>query len=157
MTANFSAIGYARVSSRQDEASLALQREVILTEARKRGWTVDEMVEEVATSPDIERLLAFWPTRIIVAKLDRLSRNVGEIGRVVDRIESWGGVLVSADGLDTGTPAGRMALALLSESAAEESRRIVERKRLKTNADEPLESDLDGDGFDTLPPPSGGP
>jgi DNA invertase Pin-like site-specific DNA recombinase len=124
------AVGYARVSSRASEASLASQREVIIAEAQRRGWAVHEVVEEVTARPDIDRLLASRPPRLIISTLDRLGRDLRELEHILERLRPWDGVLVSADGLDTGTPAGKMMVSVLVATAAYE-RELIARRALR--------------------------
>jgi site-specific DNA recombinase len=62
-------------------------------------------------------------TTLVVWKLDRLSRGgIGQVGPLLDQLESVGGRLVSVkDGLDTAQPQARVIVALLSEFARAES------------------------------------
>jgi site-specific DNA recombinase len=55
-------------------------------------------------------------TTLVVWKLDRLSRRgIGQVGPLLDQLESAGGRLVSVkDGLDTAQPQARVIVALLS-------------------------------------------
>lgn len=62
-------------------------------------------------------------TTLVVWKLDRLSRRgMGQVGQVLDRLETTGGRIVSVmEGVDTSTSHGRIIVALLSEMARSES------------------------------------
>ncbi len=59
----------------------------------------------------LERLRAGEATCLVVDELERLTRSVGALAGVVDRLERDGARLIALDvGLDTATPAGQAAL-----------------------------------------------
>jgi DNA invertase Pin-like site-specific DNA recombinase len=67
---------------------------------------------------------------LVVWKLDRLSRSLADLMRILERIETAGARLVSlTDSIDTGTAAGRMALQMLG-AIAEFERGIMRERTL---------------------------
>ena len=62
-------------------------------------------------------------TLVIVAKLDRLTRSVRDLGDLLDRFQRRGVALVSvAESLDTGSAAGRLVLNVMASVSQWERR-----------------------------------
>lgn len=136
-------IGYVRVSTEEQadsRASLEAQREAIVKEAERRGWTVVDVVEDAGWSgkdlkrPGIaaalEALRANKADMLVVAKLDRLSRSLLDFAGLMDRAtrEHW--ALVALDlGVDTSSPAGEAMANVLATFAQFERRLIGQRTR----------------------------
>lgn len=119
-------IGYARVSTQQQDT--ALQRAAF----RKAG--VRRVVEEKrsggAHRPLLEGLLASLKPGdvVLVYKIDRLARSLGDLLRILERITAAGATFKSlTEPLETATPVGRMMLQLLG--AVAEFERAVIRER----------------------------
>jgi DNA invertase Pin-like site-specific DNA recombinase len=82
----------------------------------------------------IERLLAMVDRRevqvIIIAKLDRLTRSVRDLGELLERFQKRGVALVSVgESLDTGSAAGRLVLNVMASVSQWEREAIGERTR----------------------------
>ena len=137
------AIGSVRVSSDeqgQSGAGLAAQRAAILAEAKRRGWRLVEVVEDVGYSgkgrkrPGIETALEALRQKradtLVVTKFDRLSRSMLDFSRLMDRASRQNWALVALDlALDTSTPAGDMMANVLATFAQFERRLIAQRTR----------------------------
>jgi len=84
--------------------------------------------------PGIERLLAMIDRRevqvVIIAKLDRLTRSVRDLGELLERFQRRGVALVSVgESLDTGSAAGRLVLNVMASVSQWEREAIGERTR----------------------------
>jgi len=99
--------------------SLEAQEAKIRAMAIIHGAEVGEMIVDGGESakdlrrPGMERLLALVDERkvqaVIVAKLDRLTRSVKDLGHLLERFEKRGVALISvAESLDTASPAERL-------------------------------------------------
>ncbi|MBE7193209.1 MAG: recombinase family protein [Gordonia polyisoprenivorans] len=139
------ALGYLRVSTDEQARSglgLAAQRITVTTEADKRGfevvgWRVDDGVsgtvapeKRPALSAALQVLAAGDAERLVVAKLDRLSRSTMS-ALVLDataRREGWSIVFGDLD-IDTATAAGQLVLSNFAALAQFERDRISERTR----------------------------
>jgi DNA invertase Pin-like site-specific DNA recombinase len=67
---------------------------------------------------------------VIVAKLDRLTRSVKELGHLLERFERRGVALVSvAESLDMGSAAGRLVITIMTAVSQWEREAIGERTR----------------------------
>src|SRR3954464_4485469 len=136
-------IGYARVSTNEQadsRAGLEAQREAIEREARRRGWTLVETIEDAGYSakdlkrPGIQQALEVLERgdakALVVAKLDRLSRSMIDFTALMGRAtrENW--ALVALDcAVDTTTPAGEAMANVLATFAQFERRLIGQRTR----------------------------
>jgi DNA invertase Pin-like site-specific DNA recombinase len=121
--------GYIRVSQvggREGERfiSPSVQREQIVSWVRAHQAQMGEVFEELdqsgarsdrpLLSEAIKRVERGESGGVIVAKLDRFGRTVVDGLRSIQRIEDAGGTFVSVqDGLDLGTPTGRLMLQVL--------------------------------------------
>ena len=120
-------IGYVRVST-DDQAregvSLDAQAARIASYCVAMGWDEPEAVRDAGESakslqrPGIDAVLASIRRgeveRLIVAKLDRLTRSVRDLSDLIDLCAKHGVALVSvAETLDTGSAAGRMVVSML--------------------------------------------
>lgn len=131
-------IAYYRVSTqRQGESGLGLdaQRAAVGDYARRIGASIATEYTEVesgrkANRPQLATALADARTRgatLVVAKLDRLSRDVRFL---LDLVDSRVGLLfLDLPELDTRTAIGRMVLVIMANLAEFESRRTGERIR----------------------------
>lgn len=136
------AIGYVRVSTDEQVNSglgLAAQRAALEAEAGRRGWELDVVADEGLSAKDLnrpglaaalERLDRRQADVLVVAKLDRLSRSVGDFGALLDRAARRGWSVVCLDlGVDTTTPVGEFTANVVVSAAQYERRLIGQRTR----------------------------
>ena len=136
-------IAYTRVSTEEQAISglgLADQRQVLETEAARRGWRVVCLLEDEGwTAANLKRpaisqalrMLADGDAEVlVVAKLDRLSRSLLDFASLMDRAQREGWQLVVLDlGVDTSTPAGEMMANVMASFAQYERRLIGQRTK----------------------------
>lgn len=134
--------GYIRVSSvgardRDTFLSPTLQRDRIAQWCQAHGHDLVDVREDLDVSGGkrdrenltdlVERVERGQLEGIVVAKLDRFARNIGHAVAMIERIDAAGGQFVSvADGFDTRTPYGRLALNILLSVAQFELERYRE-------------------------------
>jgi len=137
------AIGYCRVSTdgQADRGvSLEAQAEKIRAMATVQDAELLDVIVDGGESgkslqrPGIERLLAMIDRRevqvVIIAKLDRLTRSVRDLGELLERFQRRGVALVSVgESLDTGSAAGRLVLNVMASVSQWEREAIGERTR----------------------------
>ena len=137
------AIGYVRVSTEQQAetgVSLDAQAEKIRAMAIVQDADLVDVIIDAGVSakdlnrPGLARLLALVEQRnvdtVIVAKLDRLTRSVRDLGELLERFERRDVSLISvAESLDTGTAAGRLVLNVMASVSQWEREVIGERTR----------------------------
>ena len=137
------AIGYVRVSTAQQAetgVSLDAQAEKIRAMAVVRDADLVDTVTDAGVSAKdlnragLARVLALVDKRqvdvVIVAKLDRLTRSVRDLGDLLEQFERRCVSLVSvAESLDTGTAAGRLVLNVMASVSQWEREVIGERTR----------------------------
>ncbi len=135
-------IGYTRVSTaEQDKAGVSPpeQRATIREAAKREGWELVEMVDDVASGKSMKRegiegvlvrLKAGDADALVVARANRLSRDVGDFAALLKLSEKQGWALILLDlGIDTSTAAGEMMATQWIGFAQYERRRIGERTR----------------------------
>jgi site-specific DNA recombinase len=136
-------IGYARVSTEdqaRDGVSITAQQAKIETYATVKDWALLELIRDEGHSakhlkrPDLERLLALVEGRhveaVIVYKLDRLTRSVADLDKLMKLFERKGVALVSLQKpLDATTATGRLMMNLLTSVSQWEREVIGERTR----------------------------
>jgi DNA invertase Pin-like site-specific DNA recombinase len=121
-------------------AGLAVQRETILAECKRRGWQVVQVIEDAGYSakdlkrPGIQAALEALKRKqadaLVVAKLDRLSRSMLDFPPLMERAQKQEWALVALDvGMDTTTPAGEMTANVTATFAQFERRLIGQRTR----------------------------
>ena len=137
-----SAIGYVRVST-EDQANsglgLSSQRQVIEMESLAHGWELSEVVSDEGLSgkaisgrPGLNRCLAMLAegeaSVLIVHKLDRLARSVGDFASLVRLAEKQGWAIFISDlQIDMTTPTGGL-MANISACVAEWERKIISQR-----------------------------
>lgn len=132
------AITYARVSTSDQAdsgAGLDAQRANITDALDRREWeTVAALVDEgrsggtlnrPALTEALDRLDHGEADVLVVAKLDRLSRSVGDFAQLTERARRRGWSIVALDvDVDTSTPTGEM-VANITSSVSQWERRII--------------------------------
>ena len=125
---------YARVSTADqttENQAIELRRY-----AEARGWTAREYVDTISGAkdrrPGLDALLADARRRrfdvLLVWRLDRLGRSLAHLVSCIEEITALDIAFVSLnEGIDTGTPAGRLQLHILAAIAQFERDRIRER------------------------------
>jgi DNA invertase Pin-like site-specific DNA recombinase len=124
-------IGYARVSSTgqsldiQIEAPTAADCEKIYSEKRSGRTAVDR--------PELTRALDQLRAgdQLVVTRLDRLARSVGDLHRLVDQVNATEATFrcLQQGGVDTTTSTGKLMLAILGAVAEFENDIRRERQR----------------------------
>ncbi len=134
-------IGYARVSTRDQAetgASLASQRQKIEAYATMHDLDLIEIIEDGGYSaksldrPGMAKLLKLIGRKavdvVVVAKLDRITRSVRDLGELVELFKRSGVEFASvADHIDTSTAAGRLVLNVMGSVSQWEREAIGER------------------------------
>ncbi len=134
-------VGYARVSTRdqaESGASLASQRQKIEAYATMHDLDLIEIIEDAGCSaktldrPGMARLLKLIGRKaidvVVVAKLDRITRSVRDLGELVELFKRSGVEFASgADHIDTSTAAGRLVLNVMGSVSQWEREAIGER------------------------------
>jgi site-specific DNA recombinase len=135
------AVGYVRVSTRKQQLSPAAQEAKIRALAALQDielvevYTDRESAKEgsMKTRPALLQVLELARrgeiSRIIIAKLDRLTRSVMDLGEILTLLDRHGVSLASASEswMDTGSAAGRMILNIITSVAQWEREAIGER------------------------------
>jgi len=131
--------GYARVSTglqAESGAGMDAQRAAIRRECEHRGWELVEVFEDAGASgrsvngrPGLHAALSALDSRhaelLVVAKVDRLSRSVGDFSRLLERYPKRLHVLDL--GIDLASPYGEMVATVVSAMARLEARLVSER------------------------------
>ncbi len=135
------AVGYIRVST-QDQAdsgvSLEAQRAKVEAYGTMHDLKLVEVIEDAGQSaktldrPGMSKLLRLIRGRnidvVVVAKLDRITRSVRDLGDLVDLFKRSGVEFASvADHIDTSTAAGRLVLNVMGSVSQWEREAIGER------------------------------
>lgn len=124
-------IGYARVSTRDQEGSLEGQRAALETEGCERVFE-DRLSGARADRPGLREAMDYARTDdvLVVARLDRLGRSLPDALRTVQELTERGIGLKALDvELDTSTAAGRLMLKMLLVLADWERDLLRERTR----------------------------
>lgn len=135
------ALGYVRVSTKaQGESGLGLEAQrsaigVSCAERRPHPWPLLAVEQDVASGkqldgrPGLARALAALERgeygALVVARLDRLSRSLGDFARIMELADRQGWTLVVLDPMfDMSTPSGKL-LAHVSAAFAEFERALI--------------------------------
>jgi DNA invertase Pin-like site-specific DNA recombinase len=136
------ALGYVRVSAVEPPgatAGRAAQRAALAREAERRGWHLDVVGDvgpagPVSLRPGLAAALHRLDERqadvLVVARLDRLSRSLAEVGALAERARrgEWSFVCLDV-ALDTTTAAGAFVADLLTSTAHDDRGLIGQRTR----------------------------
>jgi DNA invertase Pin-like site-specific DNA recombinase len=134
-------IGYARCSTEGQAingVSIDAQEAKIASYCTAMGWHKSETIQDAGESASslnrpgiikvIERIKAGTIERVIVAKLDRITRSVRDLDFLINLCAKHDVALVSiGETLDTGTASGRMMVVLLGLMSQWEREIICER------------------------------
>lgn len=124
-------IGYARVSSTGQ--SLDLQIEALTTAGCDKIYSEKRSGRTAKDRPELARALdQLRPgDQLIVTRLDRLARSVGDLHRLVEQISSAGAGFrcLQQGGVDTASSTGKLMLAILGAVAEFENDIRRERQR----------------------------
>jgi DNA invertase Pin-like site-specific DNA recombinase len=134
-------VGYTRVSTEErarDGVSLGAQEDKIHTYAVVKDWTFPGLIRDAGHSakslkrPGMARLLALVETEqvdvVMVYKLDRLTRSVVDLGKLMDLFKRKQVDLVSLqESLDATTATGKLMMNLLASVSQWERKVIGER------------------------------
>lgn len=132
-------IGYVRVSTEEQSASVETQTQRIEQYCALYGLElvrieVDQASGRTLDRPALTRALAAIQLGdaegLVIAKLDRLTRSVRDLGGLLESAEQGGWALCSvADQIDTRSAAGRLMLNVLTSVAQWERETISERTK----------------------------
>ena len=114
-------VGYARVSTveqRDEGISLDVQQQKINAYCTVKDWSLTEIIKDEGISAKnlnrpgigalINRVQANEIKTVIVCKMDRLTRSVADLNRLVELFKKYDVALVSlAESLDATTATGR--------------------------------------------------
>jgi len=123
-------IGYTRTSTTEQVAGYEAQQRDLAAAGAERIFA--EQVSSVAKREQLDAALDYLRDGdvLIVTKLDRLARSVGDLVGIVDRIEKCGASLrILAMNLDTQTPTGKLMLNVIGSVAQFEREMMLERQR----------------------------
>lgn len=134
-------LGYCRVSTdeqRDRGESIAAQKERIRAYCTALGLELDDIIADAGYSagslnrPGMAKVLdgikARTVDRIVVVKLDRLTRSVGDLCTLLERFSKSGAELISiSESLDTASAVGRLLVHILGSVNAWEREATAER------------------------------
>ena len=128
---------YARVSTKQQEASLETQLDRCRQVAATRGYKVAYEAQEIVSGgarhlPERNRLMKAARAgkfhAVFVVRMDRWGRSTVDLLSTMQELQSLGVAFVSIeDGIDLSTPAGRLQAEILASIAAFERALIQDR------------------------------
>jgi DNA invertase Pin-like site-specific DNA recombinase len=135
------AVGYVRVSTGKQALSPEAQREKIAALATLQGVDLVDIVVDKESAkegsihrrPGIAQILGMVRrreiSRILIAKLDRLTRSVVDLGELLTELDRAGVTLASATEtwMDTGSAGGRLVVNIIVCVAQWEREAIAER------------------------------
>jgi DNA invertase Pin-like site-specific DNA recombinase len=125
-------IGYARTSTTDQQAGFDSQ--LVELEAYGSELTFKEEVSAVASRGELERAMDMLGEgdKLVVTKLDRLARNVMQMGELLQQIEAKGAGLVilslGSETIDTTTATGKPILNMMVSVAEFEREMMKERQ-----------------------------
>jgi DNA invertase Pin-like site-specific DNA recombinase len=123
-------LGYARTSTTEQVAGYEAQERELKAAGIEKLFS--EQVSGVAARPQLAMALDYLRDgdTLVVTKLDRLARSIGDLIAIVERITRKGAALrILSMGVDTATPTGRLMLNLLGSVAQFEREIMLERQR----------------------------
>ena len=137
------AIAYVRCSSDEQAVSglgLQAQREAILSEVARRGWTLVAEFEDAGWSAKdmrrpgikaaLDALASGEADALVVARLDRATRSLANLTTLMATAQKQSWALVALDcAVDTSTPTGEAMISMTGVFSQLERRLISERTK----------------------------
>jgi DNA invertase Pin-like site-specific DNA recombinase len=123
-------IGYARVSTVEQDAGFEAQERDLKAAGAERLFS--ERTSAVGPRKALDEAIDFVREgdAIVVTKLDRLARSVGDLVRIAERLEAKRvGLRILAMGVDTATPTGKLVVNVLGAIGQFEREIMLERQR----------------------------
>jgi DNA invertase Pin-like site-specific DNA recombinase len=123
-------IGYARTSTAEQAAGLEAQERDLKATGCERLFT--EQVSSVAKRDQLAAALDFVRDgdKLIVTRLDRLARGMGDLLGIAERLRAKGVALQVLDpAMDTSTATGELIFHVIGAIASFERRLMLERQR----------------------------
>jgi DNA invertase Pin-like site-specific DNA recombinase len=165
------AVGYIRVSTDEqakEGLSLDAQEAKVRAYAIAKGWELLGVIkDEKGGKPGIQKIIKACQRKdfdvVIICKLDRMTRNVRDLGYLVQDVFEKSGVAFSsiADNFDTTTANGKLVLNILGSVAqwerdiiSERTKEVLTHKRLVKRERAgvvPLGYDLADNGRNLIP------
>lgn len=141
MEKQVTAVGYVRVSTEEQAKegySLPAQEKAIASYCAAVGWDLTTIYRDEGVSgksrkgrEGLASLLSHPVDRVVVWRLDRLTRSLADLLAICGELELTGAGLVSVtESIDTATPSGRMLRNMLGTIGEFERESIAERVRL---------------------------
>jgi DNA invertase Pin-like site-specific DNA recombinase len=124
-------IGYARTST-QDQVA-GFQDQLNQLQATGCEKVFQEQVSSVSERAQLDAMLGFVRSGdcIVITKIDRLARNVGQLSTIANDLAARGvGLKVLGTDIDTSTASGRLVLNLLGSIAQHEREQMLERQKV---------------------------
>ena len=124
-------VGYARTSTTSQEASIEHQQEVLREQGCEKIFV--EQLSAVATNrPELDRAIDYCREgdTLVVHKLSRLARSVGDAIRIKERLEAKGASLHVLEIGDTSTPSGKLMFNVIAAVAQFERELLLERQAI---------------------------
>ncbi|RVC64480.1 recombinase family protein [Mesorhizobium sp.] len=124
-------VGYARTSTVEQQAGYEAQLRDLKTQGCEKVFS--EQVSSVNSNrPELERAIEFVREGdvLVVTRLDRLARSVGDLHRIVGRLEAKKvGLKILDMAIDTTSPTGRLLMNLVGSIAQFEREIMLARQR----------------------------
>jgi DNA invertase Pin-like site-specific DNA recombinase len=123
-------VGYARTSTTEQEAGLAAQQRDLTRAGCERLFA--EHVSSVAHRGQLTAALDYVRAgdKLIVTRLDRLARSMGDLLEIAERLRARGVALQVLDpAMDTSTAAGELIFHVFGAVASFERKLMLERQR----------------------------
>ena len=123
-------VGYARVSTVEQDAGFEAQERDLKAAGAERLFS--ERTSAVGPRKALDDAIDFVREgdAIVVTKLDRLARSVGDLVRIAERLEAKHvGLRILAMGVDTATPTGKLVVNVLGAIGQFEREIMLERQR----------------------------
>lgn len=131
------AVGYVRVSTDEQGLSLDLQESRVSAYCEAKGWKLLRVYRDEGQSgkdldrPGIQSLLADLKSNgvdvVVIVKLDRLTRSIRDLGKLIDELFEGVSLASVEESLDSSTANGRMMMNILGTVAQWEREVIRER------------------------------
>jgi len=138
------ALAYIRVSTEEQSSSghsLDAQKTNVMSELERRGWSLVELIEENGSAKSmrrrpglqraLDRLAAGEADVLVTTKLDRLTRSVADLSKLIALSSAEGWSFVTLDvALDTTSPSGKAMAQMIGVFAEWERDMLSERTKV---------------------------